>query len=100
MAIYTIVIAAVWQSVALCYGHVSCGARGVDDSLVKAAKIDGANGGELLARDSFTPAPVFSARSLFFLISPLRALIWFKRSRVEVGYASDLPDKLYVYLCF
>ncbi|HIE77671.1 MAG TPA: sugar ABC transporter permease [Candidatus Thioglobus sp.] len=43
MAIYTIVIAAVWQSSGFVMAMFLAGLRGVDDNLVKAAKIDGAS---------------------------------------------------------
>ncbi len=43
MAIYTIVIAAVWQSSGFVMAMFLAGLRGVDDSLVKAAQIDGAS---------------------------------------------------------
>ena len=40
MAIYTIVIAAVWQSSGFVMAMFLAGLRGVDESLVKAAQID------------------------------------------------------------
>ncbi|MCP4790351.1 MAG: sugar ABC transporter permease [Gammaproteobacteria bacterium] len=43
MAIYTIVIAAVWQSSGFVMAMFLAGLRGVDDNLVKAAQIDGAS---------------------------------------------------------
>ena len=43
MAIYTIVIAAVWQSSGFVMAMFLAGLRGVDDSLIKAAQIDGAS---------------------------------------------------------
>ena len=43
MAIYTIVIAAVWQSSGFVMALFLAGLRGVDDNLTKAAKIDGAS---------------------------------------------------------
>jgi glucose/mannose transport system permease protein len=42
MAIYTIVIAAVWQSSGFVMAMFLAGLRSVDDSLIKAAQIDGA----------------------------------------------------------
>lgn len=42
-AIYTIVIAAVWQSSGFVMAMFLAGLRGVDDSLIKAAQIDGAS---------------------------------------------------------
>ncbi len=43
MAIYTIVIAAVWQSSGFVMAMFLAGLRGVDDNIVKAAEIDGAS---------------------------------------------------------
>ena len=43
MAIYTIVIAAVWQSSGFVMALFLAGLRGVDDSLIKASQIDGAS---------------------------------------------------------
>ena len=43
MAIYTIVIAAIWQSSGFVMALFLAGLRGVDDNLTKAAKIDGAS---------------------------------------------------------
>ena len=43
MAIYTIVIAAVWQSSGFVMAMFLAGLRGVDDSLIKAAQMDGAS---------------------------------------------------------
>ena len=43
MAIYTIVIAAVWQSSGFVMALFLAGLRGVDENLTKAAKIDGAS---------------------------------------------------------
>lgn len=43
MAIYTIVIAAVWQSSGFVMAMFLAGLRGVDESLIKAAQLDGAS---------------------------------------------------------
>jgi len=43
MAIYTIVIAAVWQSSGFVMAMFLAGLRGIDDSLIKASQIDGAS---------------------------------------------------------
>ena len=43
MAIYTVVIAAVWQSSGFVMALFLAGLRGVDDSIVKAAQVDGAS---------------------------------------------------------
>jgi glucose/mannose transport system permease protein len=43
MAIYTIVIAAVWQSSGFVMALFLAGLRGIDESIIRAAKVDGAN---------------------------------------------------------
>ena len=43
MAIYTIVIAGVWQSSGFIMALFLAGLRSIDDEIVKAAKIDGAS---------------------------------------------------------
>lgn len=43
MAIYTVVIAAVWQSSGFVMALFLAGLRGVDDSIIKAAQVDGAS---------------------------------------------------------
>ena len=43
MAIYTIVIAGVWQSGRVCDGSIFSWIKAVEDEIVKAAKIDGAS---------------------------------------------------------
>jgi glucose/mannose transport system permease protein len=43
MSIYTVVIAAVWQSSGFVMALFLAGLRGVDDSIIKAAMVDGAN---------------------------------------------------------
>jgi glucose/mannose transport system permease protein len=43
MAIYTVVIAAVWQSSGFVMALFLAGLRGIDDSIIKAAQVDGAS---------------------------------------------------------
>ncbi|MCY4151639.1 MAG: sugar ABC transporter permease [Aestuariivita sp.] len=50
MAIYTIVIAAVWQSSGFVMAMFLAGLRGIDDELLKAAQIDGASNFNLYRR--------------------------------------------------
>lgn len=49
MAIYTVVIAAVWQSSGFIMALFLAGLRGVSDEIVKAARMDGASGWRLYA---------------------------------------------------
>lgn len=50
MAIYTVVIAAVWQSSGFVMAMFLAGLRGVDNEIIKAAQIDGATGVRIYTR--------------------------------------------------
>ena len=50
MAIHTIVIAAVWQSSGFVMAMFLAGLRGIDNEILKAARIDGASGFQLYRR--------------------------------------------------
>ena len=50
MAIYTIVIAAVWQSSGFVMAIFLAGLRGIDNEIIKAAQIDGASNAKLYTR--------------------------------------------------
>lgn len=50
LAIYTIVMAAVWQSSGFVMAMFLAGLRGIDDSIIKAAQIDGASNWQLYRR--------------------------------------------------
>jgi len=93
MAIYTIVIAAVWQSSGFVMAMFLAGLRGVDDSLVKAAKIDGAS-----AWQSYWYVILPILRPVFFSAVVILSHIAIKSfDLVQAltgggpGYASDLP---------
>jgi len=83
MAIYTIVIAAVWQSSGFVMALFLAGLRGVDENLTKAAKIDGAS----------------TIQLYWHVILPLMRPVFFSAIVILVqaltgggpGYASDLP---------
>lgn len=93
MAIYTIVIAAVWQSSGFVMAMFLAGLRGIDDSLIKAAQIDGAS----------------PMRAYWHVILPILRPVFFSAivvlSHIAIksfdlvqaltgggpGYASDLP---------
>ena len=47
MSIYTVVIAGVWQSSGFVMAMFLAGLRGIDDSIIKAAQVDGAGLGLL-----------------------------------------------------
>jgi glucose/mannose transport system permease protein len=93
MAIYTIVIAAIWQSSGFVMAMFLAGLRGVDESLVKAAKIDGAS-----AWQSYWYVILPILRPVFFSAVVILSHIAIKSfDLVQAltgggpGYASDLP---------
>ena len=93
MAIYTIVIAAVWQSSGFVMAMFLAGLRGVDESLVKAAQIDGAS-----AWQSYWHVILPILRPVFFSAVVILSHIAIKSfDLVQAltgggpGYASDLP---------
>ena len=93
MAIYTIVIAAIWQSSGFVMALFLAGLRGVDDNLTKAAKIDGASTVRLywhiilpLMRPVFFSAIVILTHIAIKSFDLVQAL-----TGGGPGYASDLP---------
>ena len=100
MAIYTIVIAAVWQSSGFVMALFLAGLRGVDDNLTKAAKIDGASTFRLywhiilpLMRPVFFSAIVILTHIAIKSFDLVQAL-----TGGGPGYASDLPANfMYTY---
>lgn len=93
MAIYTIVIAAVWQAAGFVMAIMLAGLRGVDSSIIKAAQIDGASM-PVIYRRIILPImrPIFF--SCFIILSHL-AIKSFDLVVVLTsggpGYSSDLP---------
>ena len=100
MAIYTIVIAAVWQSSGFIMARFLAGLRGVDDNLTKAAKIDGASTIRLywhiilpLMRPVFFSAIVILTHIAIKSFDLVQAL-----TGGGPGYSSDLPANfMYTY---
>lgn len=93
MAIYTVVIAAVWQSSGFVMALFLAGLRGIDDSIVKAAQIDGASL-PMIYRKIIIPG----MRPVFFSAFIILAHIAIKSFDLVMaltgggpGYASDLP---------
>lgn len=93
MAIYTIVIAAVWQSSGFVMAMFLAGLRGIDDSLIKAAQIDGAS-----VTQSYWHIILPILRPVFFSAVVILSHIAIKSfDLVQAltgggpGYASDLP---------
>ena len=100
MAIYTIVIAAVWQSSGFVMALFLAGLRGVDNNLTKAAKIDGASTIRLywhiilpLMRPVFFSAIVILTHIAIKSFDLVQAL-----TGGGPGYSSDLPANfMYTY---
>ncbi len=93
MAIYTVVIAGVWQSTGFVMALFLAGLRGIDDSIIKAARIDGAS----LPR-IYTKIIIPTLRPVFFSAVMILSHIAVKSFDLVValtgggpGYASDLP---------
>lgn len=93
MAIYTIVIAGVWQSTGFVMALFLAGLRGIDDSIIKAAQIDGAS----LPR-IYVKIIIPSLRPVFFSTLMILSHIAIKSFDLVValtgggpGYSSDEP---------
>lgn len=93
MAIYTIVIAGVWQSSGFVMALFLAGLRGIDDSIIHAAQVDGA-GLPRIYRRIIIP----SLRPVFFSAIILLSHVAIKSFDLVValtsggpGYSSDLP---------
>ena len=93
MAIYTIVIAAVWQASGFVMAIFLAGLRGVDDSLIRAARIDGASTARVywhvvlpILRPVFFSAVVVLAHIAIKSFDLVAAL-----TGGGPGYSSDLP---------
>jgi len=102
MAIYTIVIAAVWQSSGFVMALFLAGVRGVDENLTKAAKIDGASTIRLywhvilpLMRPVFFSAIVILTHIAIKSFDLVQAL-----TGGGPGYSSDLPANFMYTISF
>jgi glucose/mannose transport system permease protein len=92
-AIYTVVIAGVWQSSGFVMALFLAGLRGIDDSIIKAAQVDGASLPRIYWR-----IIIPSLRPVFFSSFMILAHIAIKSFDLVMaltgggpGYASDLP---------
>ena len=93
MAIYTVVIAGIWQSSGFVMALFLAGLRGIDDGIIKAAKIDGASMPTIYRRIILP-----SLRPVFFSSFMILAHIAIKSFDLVMaltgggpGYSSDLP---------
>jgi glucose/mannose transport system permease protein len=100
MAIYTVVIAGVWQSSGFVMALCLAGLRGVDENIVKAARVDGASM-PLIYRKIIIPG----LRPVFFSALIVLTHIAIKSFDLIValtgggpGYATDVPATfMYTY---
>ena len=93
MAIYTIVIAAVWQSAGFVMALFLAGLRGIDDNIIKAARIDGA-GLPTIYRRIIIPAlrPVFFSAFIILMHIAIKSFdLVMALTGGGPGYATDLP---------
>ena len=93
MAIYTVVIAAVWQSTGFVMALFLAGLRGIDDAIIKAAQIDGASLPRIYLRiiiPSLRPA-FLSAIIILSHIAIKSFDLVMVLTRGGPGYSSDLP---------
>lgn len=93
MAIYTVVIAGIWQSSGFVMALFLAGLRGIDDSIIKAAKVDGASMPTIYRRIILP-----SLRPVFFSSFMILAHIAIKSFDLVMaltgggpGFATDLP---------
>ena len=93
MSIYTVVIAGVWQSTGFFMALFLAGLRGIDDSIIKAAQVDGAGLPRIYWR-----IIIPSLRPVFFSAIIILSHIAIKSFDLVVvltrggpGYSSDLP---------
>lgn len=93
MAIYTVVIAGVWQSTGFVMALFLAGLRGIDDTIIKAAQVDGATWLRIYLR-----IIIPNLRPVFFSAVIIMSHIAIKSFDLVVvltrggpGYASDLP---------
>ncbi len=93
MAIYTVVIAGVWQSAGFVMALFLAGLRGIDDSIIKAAQIDGATLPQIYWR-----IIIPSMRPVFFSTLMVLAHIAIKSFDLVMaltaggpGFATDVP---------
>ncbi len=102
MAIYTVVIAGVWQSAGFVMALFLAGLRGIDDSIIKAAQIDGASLPRIYWR-----IIIPSLRPVFFSTLMVLAHIAIKSFDLVMaltaggpGFATDVPATFMYTMAF
>lgn len=93
MAIYTVVIAAVWQSTGFVLALFLAGLRGIDDAIIKAAQVDGASLPRIYWRIIIPSLrPVFLSAMIILSHIAIKSFdLVMVLTRGGPGYSSDLP---------
>ncbi|MBA7701189.1 Melibiose/raffinose/stachyose import permease protein MelD [subsurface metagenome] len=93
MAIYTIVIAAAWKSTGFVMALFLAGLRGIDDSIIKAAKVDGASLPRIYRRIIIPSLrPVFLSAVIILLHLSIKSFdLVIVLTRGGPGYSTDMP---------
>ena len=93
MAIYTIVIAAVWQSSGFVLALFLAGLRGIDDAIIKAAKVDGASLPRIYLRIVIPSLrPVFLSSMIILSHIAIKSFdLVMVLTRGGPGYSTDVP---------
>ncbi len=93
MAIYTVVIAAVWQSSGFVLALFLAGLRGIDDAIIKAAQVDGASLPRIYWRIIIPSLrPVFLSSVIILSHIAIKSFdLVVVLTRGGPGYSTDLP---------
>ena len=93
MAIYTVVIAAVWQSTGFVMALFLAGLRGIDDAIIKAAQVDGASLPRIYFRIIIPSLrPAFLSTTIILSHIAIKSFdLVMVLTRGGPGYSSDLP---------
>ena len=93
MAIYTVVIAAVWQSTGFVMALFLAGLRGIDDAIIKAAQVDGASLPRIYFRIVIPSLrPAFLSTTIILSHIAIKSFdLVMVLTRGGPGYSSDLP---------
>ncbi len=92
-AIYTIVMAAVWQSSGFVFAIFLAGLRGIDSSIIKAAKVDGASLPRIYTRIMIPSLrPVFLSAMILLLHLAIKSFdLVMVLTGGGPGYSTDMP---------
>ncbi|MCW7541836.1 sugar ABC transporter permease [Aquabacterium sp. A7-Y] len=101
-AIYTVVIAGVWQSSGFVMALFLAGLRGIDDSIIKAAQVDGASLPRIYLRIIIPSlGPVFFSTLLVLAHIAIKSFdLVIALTNGGPGYASDVPATFMYAMAF